>query len=282
LLTVALVTANALAPEAIAQLLDETDLLRLVYRATTIPEEYEIVRVLRANEPDVFLVNIGDWPQVAYIFHVVLRTGCLSGLRWAHPITNSNILSFPPAKAGGRLFHGRTKQGRGTREPIRPKMVLDPRRDHSGALQNADELTELSWRNHQQTVFGVDLLASDPGRPLPLPTWTEYYKLLRFAQDQYQVILADLPEVVNVATAEVVRNSRADFVVCTPELPSLKMAAYRCAELEACEVPKDRIQVLLNRLERGGLSVHDAEAAYLHLFRTTTRVRRMPSRNRAG
>jgi Flp pilus assembly CpaE family ATPase len=37
------------------------------------------------------------------------------------------------------------------------------------------------------------------------------------------------------------------------------MAGQRCAELEACEIPSDRIHIVLNRVERGGLSISDVE-----------------------
>jgi pilus assembly protein CpaE len=110
-------------------------------------------------------------------------------------------------------------------------------------------------------VSGIDVLLADPGRRGPLPTWAQFYQLLRFVQSRYEFVLADLPEVVNEATAEVVRNARGVVIVCTPELPSIKMAAIRCAELEECEVPQERIHVVLNRFERDGLRVEDAEAA---------------------
>jgi pilus assembly protein CpaE len=102
-------------------------------------------------------------------------------------------------------------------------------------------------------------LLADPANRGPLPSWAGYYKLLRFLQGQYDFLFFDLPEVVNEATAEVVKSARAIFIVCTPEVPSLKLASQRYSELEACEVPSGNIHMILNRWERGHLSIQDVE-----------------------
>ena len=105
----------------------------------------------------------------------------------------------------------------------------------------------------------MDLLLADPSRRSALPSWADYYHLLRFVQKQYDYVFIDLPEIVNEATAEVVRSARGVFIVCTPEVPSLKMAGHRCAELEACEIPRNNVHIVLNRREAGRLSIKDIE-----------------------
>jgi pilus assembly protein CpaE len=82
---------------------------------------------------------------------------------------------------------------------------------------------------------------------------------LRFAQKPYDFVFVDLPEVVNEATAEVVKSARAICIVCTPEVPALRMASQRSAELTACKVPGDRIHIVINRAERNGLSIPEIE-----------------------
>jgi pilus assembly protein CpaE len=199
------------------------------------------------------------------------------GLHRASPITNRNILAFLPAKAGSGAstvglhtaaalaneFQRSVLLVEGDRRSGVLSILLNREtpRGVAGALLEAGELTDLSWRNYYEKVSGFDVLLADPARRGPLPTWAQFYQLLRFVQSRYEFVLADLPEVVNEATAEVVRNARGVVVVCTPELPSIKMAAIRCAELEECEVPPERIHVVLNRFERDGLRVEDAEAA---------------------
>jgi Flp pilus assembly CpaE family ATPase len=117
----------------------------------------------------------------------------------------------------------------------------------------------VEWQQHSVWVSGIHLLPANPTRRGRFPTWADYYQLLRYAQKHYDFVFVDLPEVVNEATAEVVKSARAICIVCTPEVPSLKMAGQRLAELKACEIPGDRIHIVLNRCERGGLSIQDVE-----------------------
>ena len=318
MLTVAVFTSHAVAAEAIAQMLDETGLFRLVYRSSVIPEAHEILRVVRATDPEVLLLDLSDWERVADVAPQLAQQGLRAlpvgyledwtpvqqmtferagipallrepfspgelvravyeGLHRAYPITNRNILAFLPAKAGSGAstvalhtaaslaneFQRSVLLVEGDRRSGVLSILLNREtpRGVAGALLEAGELTDLSWRNYYERVSGIDVLLADPGRRGPLPTWAQFYQLLRFVQSRYEFVLADLPEVVNEATAEVVRNARGVVIVCTPELPSIKMAAIRCAELEECEVPQERIHVVLNRFERDGLRVEDAEAA---------------------
>src|SRR5205085_649376 len=59
-----------------------------------------------------------------------------------------------------------------------------------------------------------------------------------------------LPEVINQATAEFIRNAQAVFIVCQPELPSLQLAKLRRSELESCEIPPENVNILVNRWEK--------------------------------
>src|ERR1019366_6278941 len=113
-------------------------------------------------------------------------------------------------------------------------------------------------------VFGVHVLLAEPGRRDALPGWADYYQLLHFVQTRYDFVFADLPEVVNPASAEVVRCARGVFLVCTPEVPSLRMTIQRLAELEECGVPAERVHIVLNRQERRGLPVQEIEAVLGH------------------
>jgi pilus assembly protein CpaE len=83
-------------------------------------------------------------------------------------------------------------------------------------------------------------------------------------QSRYDFVCVDLPEVVNQASAEVVRCARGVFLVCTPEVPSLRMAIQRLVELGEYGVPAERIHIILNRQERRGLLVREIEAVLGH------------------
>lgn len=183
-----------------------------------------------------------------------------------YPVTHENILALLPAKAGGGCstvaLHLATSIAGASKKVLLiecdqrsgPLSIMLALEDHKGlaeALEHQGEfLSPLEWRQVTAQINGVDLLLSNPKRRGRLPSWADYYKLLRSIQKQYDYIVVDLPEVINQATAEFVRNARAVFIVCQPELPSVRMANLRRTELEACEIPPDSVKVLVNRWER--------------------------------
>ena len=205
-----------------------------------------------------------------------LEAAVYEALHRKRPVTHGNILAFLPAKAGGgcstvalntaaalaKTLDKRTLLIEADRRSGVLSIMLNvqPRKGLTEALAHAGEMTGGEWHEYYQPAFGTHLLLADPANRGPLPSWADYYQLLQFVQQQYDFVFIDLPEVVNQASAELVRAARGVFVVCTPEVPSLKMAGYRCAELEACEIPPGNIHIVLNRWEADGMSIGDTEA----------------------
>jgi septum formation inhibitor-activating ATPase MinD len=70
---------------------------------------------------------------------------------------------------------------------------------------------------------------------------------LAFARSRYDLIICDLPEVVNEATEVVVRAAKAVLVVTTPALPSLLLAARRRHDLDKRGVGAPSVKYILNR-----------------------------------
>jgi pilus assembly protein CpaE len=132
------------------------------------------------------------------------------------------------------------------------------------ALERAGEMDSFEWENHLIRANGAEFLltARDGGKAMP--AWHHYHLLLNFAKPRYQMILVDLPELVNPATMEIVRRAAATFIVCTPELAPLRLAKLRCEETAAWGAPKDRIHVLLNRSHPGELGAEDLEKLIGH------------------
>jgi Mrp family chromosome partitioning ATPase len=194
-----------------------------------------------------------------------------------YPITHENILAFVPAKAGGGCstvaLHTAAALSNGNKKvllvecdqrsgPLSIMLNLESHKGLPEALERQGEfLSPLEWRQVAPQIKGLDLLLSNPSRRRRLPSWADYYQLLIFVQKQYDYIVVDLPEVINQATAEFVRNARAVFVVCQPELPSVTLAKIRRTELESCEIPPENVRVLVNRWERGQLKVETIEKA---------------------
>jgi Flp pilus assembly CpaE family ATPase len=139
-------------------------------------------------------------------------------------------------------------------------MNLSKTRPVTQALERVAEMTALEWRNYYAELDGVHILPADPSRPGRLPTWADYYQLLDFLKDRYPQILVDLPELVNDATAELVRRAEKVFVVCTQELPSLKLAGVRCEELLARGVSRECIQLIVTRFQKSEVPTKDIAA----------------------
>lgn len=207
--------------------------------------------------------------------HEELENISYDALHRGQAVADHNILAFLPAKAGGGCSTVALNVAAALAANHAKKVLLVESDRRSGilsimldlknrsglpeALQQAGEMTPVEWQQHSVWVSGIHLLPANPARRGPMPTWAQYYQLLRFVQKRYDYVFVDLPEVVNEATAEVVKSARSICIVCTPEVPSLKMAGQRCAELEAVKIPGDRIQIVVNRWERGGLSIGDVE-----------------------
>lgn len=115
-------------------------------------------------------------------------------------------------------------------------------------LAASAELDIFVLRRNLVEKHGADFLLSSRSLDAPLPEWAHYFQLLNFVRDRYPFVLADLPELVNPATVELIRRSGTVFVVCTPELPSLHLALQRLAELDRLGLGRDRASILLNRV----------------------------------
>ncbi len=316
MLSVVLLTSNAVTADGVEQVIQESRVFKLVSMGSHVRSTHEVMRLLGMHDPELILLDLGDWDAVAAVArqikssklrgvvigfkpawnrveqltfqdagimdllrepfsHYELETAAYDALHRGHAVANQNILALLPAKAGGGCSTIALNTAAALADSLGKKVLLIEGDRRSGilsimlnlqnrsglseALQQAGELTAVEWQQYSVWMSGIHLLPANPARRGPLPTWADYYQLLRFAQKHYDFIFVDLPEVVNEATAEVVKSARAICIVCTPEVPSLKMAGQRSAELEACEIPGDRIHIVLNRCERGGLSIEDVE-----------------------
>lgn len=131
----------------------------------------------------------------------------------------------------------------------------------SGSMQNALGAVR-AQEGHRlnaslTTVGGVDFLLSNRTRMEQLPDWSDFHGLLELAMLRYDLVLADLPELVNEATAEVVLRSQGIYLVSTQELMAVELAPRRLAELAACGVPLENVKVVLNRFQRQELGARE-------------------------
>ena len=136
---------------------------------------------------------------------------------------------------------------------------VEPRAPIRNVLAEAAALDSMNWQRCVTPAGGVDFLFTNTAVKEPVPAWTHYFQLLRFVAPRYDLIMVDLPEVVNPATSEVVGRARAVYVVSTPEFASLKLTRQRCQELFNWGVDRGRIQALLNRGHKSDIGAPEAE-----------------------
>lgn len=136
---------------------------------------------------------------------------------------------------------------------------IEPRLPIRKVLAEAPGIDNMSWQRYVTPAGGVDFLLTDTAMKEPIPAWTHYFQILRFAAPKYDLVMVDLPEVVNPATAEIVRRARTIYVVSTPEFASLKLSKQRCQELIKWGVESGRVQALLNRGHKTDIGPRDAE-----------------------
>ncbi len=132
------------------------------------------------------------------------------------------------------------------------------------ALQNSANLDYSSWLTSVVSWNAADFLLADRIKKSPLPSWMHYHQLLQFAKDRYDAMIVDLPEVVNDATEEIVQYARWTFVVCTPELASLKLAEQRLEELKAHGAPPDRLRIIVNRWHKSDMKPEEVSELLGH------------------
>jgi MinD-like ATPase involved in chromosome partitioning or flagellar assembly len=316
MLSLALLTRNSMAAQAIEQIVHETDLFRLTAKINPSTPVQEALRTLATSGPELILADLADWELIAPLRKASRETQLRA--RWIGFAPDwSESHQFDLAKAGitqlvrepfgpADLVHAAYTAFHDGETPARPGlwaflpskagggcstlvlntagalqqqvhrdvlvieadarsgsisilMDLAPQRPIQEALECAAEMTALEWQKFQVSLGGVHVLPANPSKPGRLPSWADYYHLLRFLDNRYHHILVDLPEVVNDATGEVVRRAENVFVVCTPEIPSLKMSNIRCQDLIQRGVPRERIRLLVTRFKRDEVSIRDVE-----------------------
>jgi len=191
--------------------------------------------------------------------HLAVRQAVQDHLTEVH----KNIFCFLPSKAGaGTSTIVLNTAAALARLHSRKVLVIDAdlRSGVLGILLGESPVTgietllvaggDLELHQLQRAVIrwqGVDLLCSRRSLDAGMPEWDAYVRLVQVIRDQYDVILADMPELVNPASVELVRRAKMVYPVCTTELASLKLTQQRAEELARWQVPPERVGVLVNR-----------------------------------
>lgn len=203
-----------------------------------------------------------------------LRVTIREAMETHHGGVEAHLYCFLPAKAGSGcstvVLHTAIAAARlgkrvlvidaDLRSSVMGLMLgVTPAGGTQAVLQAAPGLDQFVLRRNLIEWHGVDFLLSTRALDAELPEWTHYFQLLNFVRSNYEMILVDLPELINPATVELVRRSKKVFPVCTCELPSLKLAMQRLEELGRLGLEGERVGVVVNRAGRDTPRVAELE-----------------------
>jgi pilus assembly protein CpaE len=118
------------------------------------------------------------------------------------------------------------------------------------ALQHTEHMDLALWNSLTVSYGGVDIL------PAPAAPYAEGIDsarlrvLIDHARRLYDWVILDLPSIFNRTALMAVSECERAFLVSTAELPSLHLTRKALTLVEQLGFPKDRFQVLVNRVDR--------------------------------
>jgi pilus assembly protein CpaE len=130
------------------------------------------------------------------------------------------------------------------------------------ALEHADALDEDLWSQMIGHWDGLEVLHAGELAPPATLTAANLEVVLGFARAQYDTICADLASSLDSFTVQILHEARRIFLVTTPELVPLHMAADRLRHLKELGLG-DKVSLLLNRKNPAHRGLSDREVAQL-------------------
>jgi pilus assembly protein CpaE len=118
------------------------------------------------------------------------------------------------------------------------------------AIQFADNLHESLWPTFVSACDGVDILPAPEAPYAGLVDAARLHAVLEHARMNYDWVVIDLPVVFQRLSLMTISESDRAFLVSTAELPSLHLARKAVNLLDQLGFPKDRFQVMVNRINK--------------------------------
>jgi pilus assembly protein CpaE len=118
------------------------------------------------------------------------------------------------------------------------------------ALQHVERLDHLLWNSLTVNHFGVDIV---PAPAMPYAESLDPSRLKAFAERARTVfdwVILDLPTVFSQTSLMAIAECDRAYVISTSELPSLHLTRKAMVLIDQLGFPKDRFQVLVNRMDR--------------------------------
>ncbi len=131
------------------------------------------------------------------------------------------------------------------------------------ALQHAEHLDLALWNSLTVNYGGVDILPA-PAAPYAEPLDASRLRvLIDHARRLYDWVILDLPAVFNRTSLMAISECERAFLVSTSELPSLHLTRKALTLVDQLGFPKDRFQVLVNRVDRrDNIGIADMEKLF--------------------
>jgi pilus assembly protein CpaE len=118
------------------------------------------------------------------------------------------------------------------------------------ALQAAHQLQDSHWSSFVAPCDGVDILAAPEIPFVGQVDAGRLHALLEHARLNYDWVIVDLPVVFQRVSLMTISEADRAFLVSTSELPSLHLARKAVTLLEQLGFPRDRFQIMINRIQR--------------------------------
>src|SRR6266404_7646556 len=131
------------------------------------------------------------------------------------------------------------------------------------ALQHAEHLDLALWNSLTVNYGGVDILPAPAAPYADALDAARLRVLIDHARRLYDWVILDLASVFNRTSLMAISECERAFLVSTSELPSLHLTRRALTLVEQLGFPKDRFQVLVNRVDRrDNIGIADMEKLF--------------------
>lgn len=132
------------------------------------------------------------------------------------------------------------------------------------ALQHSEHMDLALWSSLTVNYGGVDIL------PAPAAPYAEALDgarlrvLIEHARNLYDWVILDLPAIFNRTSLMAISECERAYLISTSELPSLHLTRKALTMVDQLGFPKDRFQVLVNRVDskRDNIGAADMEKLF--------------------
>jgi len=130
---------------------------------------------------------------------------------------------------------------------------LVPQLSLAETLTLADMAMTLIWPRHVRRKENVEFLLSNRAITKTAPAWHAYHHLLPFLSAKYEHVLIDLPELIDDATAYILKTASRVYIATTPDVLAVTLAQQRIREIEVARVDPAKVRILVNGWQSGDL-----------------------------